>query len=470
MNLNEEKLDDIFREKLEGFTKAPSPESWENIRLQLISKRKKGRILIYRVLAVAAVLALAMIAGWVFYGHQTLQPNQPLVEKAIPKTPPSRPETPESNTESIKENQNVATARTDKSKNKMGNRPSVNYYTATSEKQEALKSSTLTEAESRDNCKIQKFSFLTPQKIPVPEKAVHEKLRGVDQKLSINNPMLTEKDKKLIAMNASQSVGKNRPARWSLGLNISPGYSSENYSHTESYSRSMTYSVSNGDEDINGGIIIGYKVSNRWSLESGVNYSQNSQQSGYSPLPPSGSSVAAVPGFYGPDYSNSPLTNNLGILNMNSIAGIIQISKTSANTELLTQMDARYNTSGSIQTESKFTQVFDFVEIPLLMKYKLIDRKMGVEFAGGVSANWLIGNKAYMEVNNSREDIGKTLDISAFNYSGILGAGISYELGKNLIVSMEPRFNYYLNSINKNSGIDYHPYRIGIYTGVNYRF
>jgi nickel-dependent lactate racemase len=50
------------------------------------------------------------------------------------------------------------------------------------------------------------------------------------------------------------------------------------------------------------------------------------------------------------------------------------------------------------------------------------------------------------------------------------GAGLTYALSKHVSFALEPRVNYYLNSINDNPDVDFHPYRIGVYTGLQYEF
>jgi opacity protein-like surface antigen len=89
-----------------------------------------------------------------------------------------------------------------------------------------------------------------------------------------------------------------------------------------------------------------------------------------------------------------------------------------------------------------------------------------LEVLGGLNAGIVVGNKVYLE----DENVGKTKDISTLNISGAIGVGLSYNLNKHISLAVEPRFNYYLNSINQNPDISFRPYRIGIYTGLYYEF
>ena len=128
------------------------------------------------------------------------------------------------------------------------------------------------------------------------------------------------------------------------------------------------------------------------------------------------------------------------------------------------------NYSNTLNSDGDFSQVFDFIEIPVYLRYHLVDSKIGVEVLGGFNASVVVGNNAYIDNEYGVQNIGKTQEIAPVNISGTLGVGVNYALGKKLSVSVEPRVNYYLNSLNTNPDIDFRPYRIGVYTGLNYEF
>lgn len=169
-------------------------------------------------------------------------------------------------------------------------------------------------------------------------------------------------------------------------------------------------------------------------------------------------------------YFNTGVTNTMGQLAMNSTAGVIKFSHTPSNAELISMPEASYGLSTAMLSPGEFSQVFDFVEIPLFARYLLVDSKLGVELMGGFSTNILTGNNVYMENNSGREQVGSTEDISTMNFSGSAGVGLIYALGKNLSLSVEPRFSYYLNSINHSGDVSFKPWRVGVFTGLSYDF
>jgi hypothetical protein len=111
-----------------------------------------------------------------------------------------------------------------------------------------------------------------------------------------------------------------------------------------------------------------------------------------------------------------------------------------------------------------------FIEIPLYLRYRLVDSKFGLEIMGGVNAGVVVGNNAYIDNSYGLQNIGETKDISTVNLSGTVGVGINYALGKRISLAVEPRLNYYFSSINNNPEVDFRPYRIGVFTGVYYEF
>ena len=106
----------------------------------------------------------------------------------------------------------------------------------------------------------------------------------------------------------------------------------------------------------------------------------------------------------------------------------------------------------------------------MILRYRLVDRRLGFNLLGGLSTNFLVGSNAYFQQGDNREYIGTTGDLKTVNYSSVLGLGLQFSIKPNFHINMEPTFRYYLNSINTGSGIGSHPYSLGFYTGISYSF
>ncbi len=460
-------MDKIFREKLEDFRVEPPAFVWDNIQANLAGQHRRKRVAWYSWSAVAALLVLAFLAGWYF---------NDTAEKATPQ---------------------VADREVVKQENGVSNRKSelVAEEPETSEKESELVVADRIPAASASKKPVSES--VAERTIPLDqenkqlllasaEQIALKRIEPRDAKISIGiqtteKPKETNKDvspdfptweQQVIEKNARELAHIAKPsAGWRLGLNVSPGYASYTAKHGTTYASNMTYEANDGNANLSGGISVQYKTSKRVSVESGVYYAQSGQRTGSSPLY-SGSRAEY-------DYMDSPagkLYFNTAVnlagnrMAMNSTAGIIEFEGVPKGAEIAANLEASGVYSNSLLTSGELSQVFDFVEIPLYLRYLLIDRKMDVEIVGGVNAGLVVGNNAYIDNEYGLQNIGNTRDISTINFSGTVGLGMNYAVGKNLSVAVEPRLNYYLNSLNRNPEVDFRPYRIGVYTGLYYEF
>jgi len=451
---NNQNLDNLFREKLEGLEIAPPADTWDKIRSGLAQPEKNKRAAFFRLIAAAALVVFVLVAGWLF----TREPGNNLpvaVNKQdagsgikLPEQQPAR--------ELVFDDSEV-----DKKVNVVVEKSSRPITLA----QQPNKISSGEAIPVRGNSGS--FRLLAQARQLLPAFEIKEKLRESSKNKVVFADRLTPGEKALVALNSSFQNKKNQKIRsWEVGVKVSPGYGSQQASHDAEYASSMTYSNTSGKPDLSAGVSATYKPGKKWSMETGVYYARNGQSSDNSIYATSEQDYSAAPA----SYFNTPVMIKRGQIAMNSTAGVIKFSKTPVNSELSATLDGNGLSTSSLLTGGEFSQVFDFVEVPLYLRYTLLDSKIDVHLMGGFSTNFLVGNNVYMSGSFGKENVGKTADISQVNFSGAIGAGIDYTLGKHLSVSIEPRLNYYLNSINKNRAVNYHPYRIGIYTGLNYEF
>jgi hypothetical protein len=120
--------------------------------------------------------------------------------------------------------------------------------------------------------------------------------------------------------------------------------------------------------------------------------------------------------------------------------------------------------------ESGIRQHLDYLELPLNLRYSVIDRTFELQLVGGVSTNFLVGNSVTMEGPSGKEEIGYLSNVNTVNYSGNAGVGMIYHLGRQMSLFIEPRFRYFLNSVNDATLPATRPYSIGFYTGLSYTF
>lgn len=461
---NEKNTDNLFREKLENFSVQPPSHVWNNVRAELAARKRKSRLAIIGWISAAAVLVLGFVAGWYFNENlktgtiasvtrEVVQPGKISKEEFT-----SQPEKPEQNL--------IAQIKNDKTE-KVAKK--VILPGRNSDKNEAA-------AKVTENVKNSKEVFLIVKLERIDAEVANKVLAGnelAQRYTKIPENYISENDQVLIAQNVKNMNEITKPdGKWKMGMYVSPGYSSQVANHSENYSENMTYSGSDGNSNVGGGFSVQYKTSKRWIVESGVYYAQNGQQSNNTVNLFSKNMDSDA--FFAPGditYLNNTVKIENNNLTMNSTAGVIQFNETPKGAELSGDFEAsKTNNVNLLVPNGEFTQVFDFMEIPFFVRYRVIDSKIGVELITGLNAGIVVGNNAYIENQYGLQNIGETQDISPVNLSGTVGVGVNYALGKHVFIAFEPRFNYYLNSINSNPSVDFRPYRLGFFTGVSYEF
>lgn len=128
--------------------------------------------------------------------------------------------------------------------------------------------------------------------------------------------------------------------------------------------------------------------------------------------------------------------------------------------------------SNAIVTEIIFpskmdiTQKISYTEIPLEVKYKFLDKKIGLKSSFGFSYLLLDENKISIKTANGfSQDIGKTKNLSGTSLSVNLGLEMDYPLFRNTKIFVEPMLNYQVKAF---SNSDFKPYFFGIHTGIRY--
>ena len=115
-------------------------------------------------------------------------------------------------------------------------------------------------------------------------------------------------------------------------------------------------------------------------------------------------------------------------------------------------------------------QNLSYLELPVVLRYKLVDKTIGINLIGGLSYNLLVHNSVYTTLDGNKYPIGDTKGINPLTLSSSLGMGMEYNFSDKLSLNLEPTFRYYLNPFSVNTGTSIHPYSFGIFSGVSYKF
>ncbi len=125
--------------------------------------------------------------------------------------------------------------------------------------------------------------------------------------------------------------------------------------------------------------------------------------------------------------------------------------------------------SKEIDNSGSLNQVFGYVEIPVEIKYNVVNGKLGLNVVGGFSTLLLNRDEVFIETDNFSQSLGSSNNLRPVNFSGNIGLDIDYSIHKNLFINISPMFKVQTNTFSKNSG-SIQPYYLGVYTGLNYKF
>ncbi len=431
-------VDIIFRNGLKEFVVLPPPDIWKNIE-PVVRKREKS-LNFLRFAAVAAIfLSLSVFSYWLtnemskdFAGpaislNQDFIPEGSYVSKNQPVTAPSI-EIPARNykiTGSVAINESVTA---DPIYLKMA---SSGLFTGT------LKES-----------KLQKSSN------PV-----------ISSGGSIGNsgsPGTTEIN--LTPDNSESFNTDNGINRWTVSAMASPSYfSGESFGRNDPAKDLVNYEKP--AVSYSGGIAFSYNVNKRISIQSGVYYSSLGQKI---------TGISSFAGFH--NYYDAKGGSEFSV--QTSRGTIVSTnSDIFLKDDNLTRVFTRYTLDYFDPLKDDLTylnnsviQNFKYLEIPILIKYKAIDKKLDLNLIGGISYNMLVANSALAYVSGVKYTIGKTEGLSPINFSSSFGLGFEYNLSEQISLNLEPTIRYYLTPLGGLVGSSVHPYSFGIFSGLSYKF
>jgi len=465
-------IDRIFKEGLIGLEVTPPPDVWEAVHGRI--QRKSRKIPLFYSVAAASVL-LFILAGsaWLLFFSQPetadVAEMTPVQEEAI--VPPS------DIADETGQQEPVITLteepQTDMERQAVETSP-LAALSETDRDAVARVEDTAKPIEQKESIGITQFqeTQMPTRTEPVPGFIASRS----DANLPITQPLTTlspsgyepSRDPAIsLPVEMPPELLKEEIPKWSVGGQFSPIYSFRYIGQNNLDSYRDTYnSHENGMFTYTGGLHIQYNANRKIKIYTGVYYSRMGQQIDDIQLYKSANN--------GP--INLPIKGNLDI--NNSIGSI-----TSRNEILYFQDQSGYRVEplslsewydplkeGLIPLNAEIIQSLDYLEVPFIIRYKLIDKRVDLNILGGLSTNFMVKNEAYANYQGSKIHIGETNGLKTINYSSTLGLGLEYDLTEKISLSLEPAFKYYINSINRSENMNTHPYSIGIFTGLSYIF
>lgn len=431
-------IDLVFRNGLKDYEVLPPEEVWDNITPSVNVKKRRIAPVFSRAAAVVVIVASAATATYFLYN-------------SLSGTIGSGP--------AVTFNQETM--------------PSGDYRPA------SLTLTTAVQPVYRAETAPEQPVPVAPETVSIREPAIAEITisgNATERKLFAgNNPGLALSQPALLPAGKNEKVfdivvpGYEKPVnnsdRWKLGASVLPSYYSRfNFSSNDAAKDYI--SSENAVMAYSGGVSFSYDLGKRVSLQAGVVYSSMGQRingitsfSGFKNYAdtktPSDFEIRTASGTITSVNKDIYFTDNTNVSRVLSRYTIDVFDPVKANLE--------YVSSSLIQTMS-------YIEMPVILRYKVIDRRIDVNMLGGVSYSILVGNSAWVKSGGVKYIIGTTDGLSSVTLSSSLGMGLEYKLSESFTFNVEPVFRYYITPLGGITGSAIHPYSFGILSGLFYNF
>jgi hypothetical protein len=432
-------IDLLFRNGLKDFEVLPPPGVWDGV--QSAVKTKSRPLIILRVAAVAVVLLTVGFLTYRWSREITSTPSESVMSFNGPENP----------VRSVPVNISVYNP----SEKKEGVQSSSGISSEPAYQDIVLQDS------GQEISPVQFINFHKTSSLSLSEKSLSKEL----QLTPVSSLETTPSE---IKYSDLQYFPDNSPVktveRWSIAAMASPTY----YSQINSGGDALSSQIINSEQPLfsySGGVSFSYKISKRFSIQSGLYYSSLGQKvdginsfSGFSQYNETkGSHSFEVPTSTGTVYANNPDV----FLSSNGAERVV----TAYTKDIFDPKKA------SLQpVSSSLNQNFSYLEFPVVVRYKLVDKTIDINLIGGLSYNVLVHNTVTTSLDGNIYTVGDTKGLNPLSLSSSLGMGMEYNISNKLSLNLEPTFRYYLNPFSVTTGSFVHPYTFGIFSGVSYKF
>ena len=257
---------------------------------------------------------------------------------------------------------------------------------------------------------------------------------------------------------------KEKINRWSVTAMASPTV----YLRPDMGTGEISDQISSSEQNrisYTGGVGFAYKLSRKISIQSGLYYATIGNEVG---------GINSFAGFREYDFTKGDhnfevLTSNGKIYTDNADIFLRDYSGDRVQTFYTNDVFDPAKANLSYINNTLF-QNFSYLEMPVIFRYKLVDKSIDFNLIGGLSYNLLVNNSVHTVIDGSRYNVGKTEGMNPLMVSSSFGMGMEYNLNDKFSLNLEPTFKYYLNPFGDFKGLKSHPYSFGVFSGLSYKF
>ncbi|MCB2219657.1 MAG: PorT family protein [Bacteroidetes bacterium] len=462
--MDHKNIDKLFEKGLGGFRKQAPSDAWNRLHHDLNLVQRKKSLVILRWAAASLLILIAFGAG---YYYATYFAQGPVLSESDSATTPDMVASPA-------ESGNTPEKQTSVSSEDLESIPEKNISAKAVAKDPIILTQQVTSVVNgpsmephlpgqqdpalsyrKDIASFQEMSLIPVREIAVVKQNFwqpSESKTTVTDPAPDNFPVITT----IHSEDYYTPPADSRTLKWTIGAQFAPTYSYREISTNYNAGQNSDYvdDLNNAEEALlsyAGGVNIAYAFNSKWSLNSGMYYSRIGQVN----------SDALEFRQEKDEYILYAINTSTGIIDIAFDRVPDDVRKITAPKDTIDFLN-----TGNI----KVIQNFDLFEIPFMVKYHLLNKKLSINVAGGLSPAYLVKNNTYLEYESNKYEIGDAANLNDLLINSSIGLGIGYKISKKLTFSLEPTFKYSLSPINNDSKVYYHPYYLSWFTGINYKF
>ena len=249
-------------------------------------------------------------------------------------------------------------------------------------------------------------------------------------------------------------VAETSISKWTISPNASPVYYNT-LGNGSPIDETFADNTKTGDINLSYGLNVGYDVSSRLTVRTGIHRVEYSYST---------KDIALVPSINGSELTTIQFRNANAAFDIKD--------RQAPSNETFSQYQLPTTTESSIrqkQIEGDLSQRMAYIEVPVELKYAVLDKKLGINVIGGLSTLLLTENSIILDSPELLAELGEATNVNDVSFSTNIGLGIDYRFSDQLEFSLEPMLKYQLNAFSGNTG-NFNPYSVGVYTGVSFRF
>lgn len=457
-------IERLFREKFKNFEVTPPSDVWENISKELNSEKKKRKVIPFW-LKLSGVASVLLLGTFILKDVFTSEKPTEITKINTTETPVFDSEQNQNTdfdvqnekTKTLTENTNIQLVKTDQNLNSDSEKSAVKQNKkhnsiAVSENKKEQKSDFTESSKKSDFTEIveqskDKTANENSKENNTTQKNIRQTNLKSDEELSEKSELVQQELdelKKIEEENSEENQIEKAPFnKWKITPNIAP-VTMNSLTNGSSVSENFIENPKEKQTTLSYGMAFSYAFSKKINIRTGINkvsvgYNTNNVE------------------IYATTNTNEMLSNAINV----------SFNKTSEN--IVVKPENAFITNEFSPSTGKINQEIGFIEVPVELSYKLLDKKFGIELIGGMSTLFLNENEISVISNGMSTVLGEANNLNDIHFSTNLGVGFKYEIFKSFEASLEPMFKYQLGTFSKNDG-NFKPYILGLYTGLSFKF